>query len=166
MAKQNIGVSTKPPLKALAKDLRDTDKSLARGLGREHKRLGKIITDDSKSNASQLGGVHDKASGGIKPSASATEIKVIVDAGGAYPMALVAFFGAKAYTGWYGKPQYFDSPPQHPEWIGADWDPTEGDGPYAIGDAVRDNLDDVLEAELDVLEQAFTDAFDNNNTRG
>lgn len=159
MAKANLGVTTDPPLRQVARALKDADPEARKRLGKEHKRLAKVITDDSKTKASGLGGVHSKAASAIRPSASATELKITVNASGSHPEALVAFFGAKARTGWYARARYAASTPQHPAWIGADWDPGDNDGPYAIGDSIREHLDDVIEGELDVLEAIWDAAF-------
>ncbi len=49
--KVGTGVDTDPPLKALAKELRNADKELAKGLAKVNQEAARIIVDESQSRA-------------------------------------------------------------------------------------------------------------------
>lgn len=164
--RQGVGVRTEPPLRELAKTLRDADKIAAKELGKTHRRLGKTITDDAKKRAAGLPhGAQRMATKAFKPSSTATELKVIIDGGGTSPMALAAYLGARSRSGWYSAEKYSNSSGrQHPKWIGNQWTPgdTAADKPYAIGEAIDEHLDEVIDGWLDALESVFDQAFGSN----
>jgi len=72
----------------------------------------------------------------------------------------VAFWGAKRHTGWYGKSRYRASPAQHPKWVGNSWDAAvHGQGPYAINDALADNLPDIIDQYVNMINILAAKAF-------
>src|SRR5690606_39480933 len=79
------------------------------------------------------------------------------------PDALVRFWGTKKRTGWYARPRYENSPKQHPDWVGNQWEPglNAGSRPYFIGDAIDRSVDgvvDLFDREIgDLTKRAFPD---------
>ena len=157
--KTGTGVNTDPDLKALAKNLRAADKQLPKQLAKVNQRAAEIIAGESRANAASDGGLEAKAAPAIKASAAQGEVRIVVAATSAHPYALVAFLGAQRHTGWYSDSRYDDGHPQHPAWIGDTWVPGETGGPYAINQAIRDRLDDMLEAHGQAVDDFVDQAF-------
>lgn len=121
----------------------------------------KIATEGARRSsavAAGMGGEQGHFAGAIGSASSQREARVTVR-----PQANAAFWGAKKHTGWYAAPRYFDSPAQHPKWVGASWEPAEfGQGPYAINDALAQYkpqmFEDYLKMIDDLAHRAFPDA--------
>jgi hypothetical protein len=142
-------------LKDFRKELKALGPEWPKALRKQYKTISDHVAQRAAAKASSLGGVHAKAAPKIKGHATASEASVGVPSGGA---ASVGVWGAKRHTGWYAKPQYADSPPQHPKWVGNSWEPgVAGQGPYAINSAIA--------AELPFIEQAFGAAIDDVTAR-
>lgn len=62
------------------------------------------------------------------------------------PFAQGAFFGALQYR-------------QFPAWVGNSWEPGGAGGPYAVNPAIRDSLDDIVNAYGDAFEATAARAF-------
>lgn len=168
----NIGDTVGPGTDVTVRGL----KSLRRGLKqigpewpRELRKVNKEIADRAatlaRTKATGMGGVHAKAAGAIKGYATGVAASVGVPTSGkSTPMAGLAFWGAKAQTGWYAADKFNQSTgAQHPKWVGASWEvAVSGQGPYAINDALADLTDELLEAHEDAIERLVfrTGAFD------
>lgn len=104
--------------------------------------------------ASGMGGPQAHFAGAIGSSGTRTSAKLTVR-----PDANAAFAGAKKHTGWYAAARYAASPPQHPPWIGADWEAGGPGGPYAINPTVRDNVDEIVDTYGDAIDRLARRAF-------
>lgn len=148
-------------LRELGSELRSADKAWPKELRAAHKRIADRAAQWAQAKAQALGGIHAKAAGAIKGYATQANARVGVNAGRSYPFANAAFWGMKAPSGWYAKPQYWGSgTPQHPPWVGNTWDvAVHGQGPYAINAALADHLDDIEDAYLDAVDAVTRRAF-------
>lgn len=91
-----------------------------------------------------------KASSAIVGAAEARAAKIAVR--NRPPFAQGAFFGALQYR-------------QFPAWVGNSWEPGGAGGPYAVNPAIRDSLDDIVNAYGDAFEQAAARAFPDGRGR-
>jgi hypothetical protein len=131
-------------LAAFRRELKALEEGFEKELRPFHKALADEIAGKARSIASGRGGVQGRAAGAIKGYAGQLQASVGFTAGGRYPMAAVAFWGAKRHTGWYA--HINSSVPQHSKWVGNSWDPgVHGQGPYVINDAVADAADGLVE---------------------
>lgn len=84
-----------------------------------------------------------KSAGAIKGSGTQSGAKLSVSGGPAY--AAAAFWGAKRHTGWYAKPQYAQvRASQFPKWVGNAWEVGGAGGPYALNDAIRQYMPELV----------------------
>lgn len=142
-------------LKEFRKDLKALGPEWPKALRKQYKEISDHVAVRASSRASALGGVHAKAAPKIKGYATAANASVGVASGG---VASVGVWGAKKHTGWYAKPWFVESPPQHPKWVGNSWEPgVAGQGPYAVNDAIA--------AELPYIEEAFGAVIDDVTER-
>lgn len=136
-------------LKEFRKELKALGPEWPKALRKQYKAISDKVAQSAQAKASSLGGVHAKAAPGIKGYATADSGAVGVPSGG---VAAVGVWGAKKHTGWYAKPQFANSPPQHPKWVGNSWEPGGSGGPYGVNAAIA--------AELPFIEKAFTAVVD------
>lgn len=81
---------------------------------------------------------------------------------GVRPQAATAFWGALSRTGWYAHRRYrTSSSRQHPRWVGNSWDVGRPGGPYAINDAIAQNLRSIEGAYVAALDRVTARAFPN-----
>lgn len=184
----DFGIRSDPPLKDLAKALKEADAALARKLGRANKSATADMVETARGNARSMGGLPGKAADAINPSATRTAVQIVVANTPARPWALVAFLGAKARTGWYAWSCYDEDwrpsagiekrrweikkppvgAPQHLPWVGNMWEAGAGNygsEPYAINPAIRSHLPKLLEEYGLVFEELFNEAFRATNPR-
>lgn len=145
--------------KELRAALRATGSAWPKELRKGYKRISDHVADAGRRRATSLGGVHALSAPGIRPYATQTNASVGVREG---RVEAVGIWGAKKHTGWYARERYASSPPQHPEWVGNNWEPaTVGQGPYGLNDALAREVPWVLDAfadvVLDVTGRAFPD---------
>lgn len=62
------------------------------------------------------------------------------------PFVRGAFFGAKRY-------------PQFPEWVGNQWEPGAGGGPYVVADEIRSNFQQIIDVYGELIEELAARAF-------
>lgn len=149
-------------LKEFRKALREVDKKWTRELTRANRDISKIAERVSQTQARSMGGVQAKAAGAIRGSATVRFARLQVKPSGSKragtAMANVAFYGAKKRTGWYATKR--EGKPQHPEWVGADWQvASAGEGPYAINAALARHMDDIIAAHMAALDRLAAEAF-------
>lgn len=146
-------------LKEFQRALRKLDSDLATEPRKFNKELADDIASDARSRASAMGGVRGRAAGAITGYATAAQASVgFLAASSRYPMASVAFWGAKKHTGWYA--HINSNVPQHPRWVGNTWEPgVRSQGPYAINDAVAVEADRIVDRYWVWLEQLARQAF-------
>jgi hypothetical protein len=152
-------------LSKFRKELKKIGPEWPKELAQAHRDLAKIGERVSQSEARRMGGVQRKAAAAIRGRGNQRDARISIRpskskrAGTA--MANVAFWGAEKRTGWYARPRYSDSlAPQHPPWIGNNWqvaNPTEG--PYAINAALARNWDDLQAAYTAMIDRLVTRAF-------
>lgn len=144
-------------LRDLRRQLRAAGPEWPRAMRKGFKAIADEVADRAEANASAMGGVQAKAASKIRGYAGAAEASVGAPSGG---IAAVAFFGATKHTGWYARPRYSDSPPQHPKWVGNNWEPgVAGQGPYAINEAVAAEVPWILEQFEAVIDDVAGQAF-------
>ena len=84
------------------------------------------------------------AAGAIRGSATTAAAKVAITRNPVFAQG--AFFGALQF-------------PQFPAWVGNSWEPGGAGGPYAVNPAIRDALDDIVDAYGDAFEHIAAIAF-------
>lgn len=158
--KVSTGITSDPPLRSLAKELRAVDRTLPKRLAAVNKEAASIVADDSRDRAQGEGGAEARMAGAIKAAATTGAVAINVSDTAGYPYALAAFLGAKGRFGWYADDRYADSEGrQFPEWVGASWEPGGSGGPEPIQDAIRNNLDRVLAMHGDAVDDLLTEIF-------
>lgn len=125
-----------------------------------HQKIAAKGATVSRAYAAGMGGVQSKAKSAIGGKHTKNEAAVGVFGSRLDRMANVAYWGAKRKTGWYRKPRYFDSPPQHAPWVGNTWEAAvAGQGPYAINNALAANLDELLDEYMQMVDGIAAEAF-------
>jgi hypothetical protein len=109
--------------------------------------IADLLAEKSRREASGMGGVYAKAAPAIVGAGTVRAARIRVKATKQYRFAPAAFWGTKRRSGWYAARRFEGSGgEQHPYWVGNTWDVgVKGQGPYAINNAIADNIDDVLE---------------------
>lgn len=152
-------------LREFRKALKGVGPQWPKELTRANRDVAKIGERVSQAEARRMGGVQARAANAIKGSANArfARIQIKPSSGKRNPtaMANVAYWGAKARSGWYKRGKYADSKGvQHPEWVGANWDVAEiNEGPYAINAALARHLDDIVAAHRAAIDRIAAAAF-------
>lgn len=149
-------------LREFRKALKAVGPEWPKELTRANRDVAKIAERVSQSEARRMGGVQAKAASAIRGSASARYARIQVKPSGSKrsntAMANVAFWGAKKRTGWYATKK--PGKPQHPEWVGANWEVADAtQGPYAINAALARHMDDIIAAHMSALDRIAKDAF-------
>ena len=151
-------------LREFRKALKAVGPEFPKQLTKANRDVAKIAERVSQSSARSMGGIQARAASAIKGSANARSARIQIkpSKGKRNPtaMANVAFWGAKKRTGWYRtKPQ---GKPQHPEWVGSNWEVADlNSGPYAINAALARHLDDIVAAHRAALDRLAEAAFPN-----
>ena len=136
------------------KALRNLGPEYAKELTKLHREVAKMVSDAARAT------IGPRVATAIRPQASAVSAKVSTQPTGKAQDALVRIWGAKARTGWYARRQYSGSTPQHPKWVGNQWDPGEFGGmPYHVGPAINSQVDEIEEKLLDGYERISRSAF-------
>lgn len=128
-------------------------KGFRRDLNRAGEGWGRVVRSTNRKIADY---VADKARGMTETRQQAAASRAIRGAAttGAAKIAVTrnpvfaqgAFFGALQY-------------PQFPAWVGNSWEPGGAGGPYAVNPAIRDALDDIVDAYGDAFERIARIAF-------
>lgn len=144
------------------RELRALGPKWPRELTKVHKAASTRVQRRARFLARSMGGVQAHAAVTIKAYATATKASVGVSPTSAHPEAFVAFWGAEKRTGWFARPRYAGLFSQHLPWVGSNWDPgRRGQGPYAINDAVADELPKVIEEYGRGIDNLMARAFPN-----
>ncbi len=124
--------------------LKAADKTFPRELAKAHRKIGNQVAGTAQSIAKGTSRQMAAASGAIKGRGTQRQASVAISGGARIPFADGAFWGAEAY-------------PQFPPWVGNTWAPgVAGQGPYAINDAVAEEIPETL----DTFSQMITDLYD------
>lgn len=125
------------------------------GLKEIHKEVAAAAASAAQSEARMMGGLQGKAASRIKGRGTDRAARVVVSKTKTTPYAYTAFWGQKKRSGWYAWGRYANAAAsQHPEWVGNTWDvAVKGQGPYAINDALAENLDAILDIYKEKLQQ-------------
>ena len=117
--------------------------------------IADLLAEKSRRQATSMGGVYAKGAPAIVGAANFKSARIRVKATKAYRFAPAAFWGTKRRSGWYAARRFEASRgEQHPPWVGASWEVgVKGEGPYAINDAIADNLDEMLDLWSERLQQ-------------
>lgn len=148
-------------LSEFKRELRKIDSAIPKQMQVANKDIAKEVSDAARTNARSAGGIWSKAASAITPRATAEAASVGVSATSRAPMALPAFWGARARTGWFGNPfKYGDYTSQHPEWVGNTWDAaSRSEGPYVINYTLLEESDRVVELYGDAIDRLSAAAF-------
>lgn len=146
-------------LKDFRRELRKVSDELPKEMRDENKQIADDGARLAQVYALGMGGVQAKAAGAIKGYATAVQASIGFPGKTArYPMAPVAFWGARKHTGWYA--HINSNAQQHPDWVGNSWMPgSRGQGPYAINDAVADLADELPDRYGEMVERLAAKAF-------
>lgn len=156
MAKAAVEI---PGLKDWVRELRAIDDKLPKAVRAAGKGIAAEVAKAAQSKASAMGGIWAKAAGDIRPYATQTSTSVGFPSGG---IAGAAFWGTLKRTGWFAAGKYRSYPAQNPKWVGNSWEPgVAGQGPYAINDALAQELPRILDLYGNAVEEATGQAFPN-----
>lgn len=152
-------------LSKFRKELKKIGPEWPKELAQAHRDLAKIGERVSQAEARRMGGVQRKAASAIRGLGNQRAARIAIRPSkskrSGTAMANVAFWGAEKRTGWYAKPRYADSPaPQHPPWIGDNWQVADPNGgPYAINAALDRNWKDLQAAYTAMVNRLVARAF-------
>jgi hypothetical protein len=168
--------------------LNRVDKSIGKAVRELGKEAAQIVVDDVPGQS--LTRQQRAALGGLTAGGDLISGFVRLRSTGGRPFVVAAFMGARQRTGWYANPKFganhnrrntsakqkvrnalartaFASGAlgrQFPPWVGNQYDLGDGEGPYGIGPAIRDNLPRIRELHNDRLLDVFrSEQFDTDN---
>jgi hypothetical protein len=134
------------------RELKKVDKALGKELRQVHLKVARLVADRAQRAAP---GRTAKAI-----SAAATQKVAAVRITPKRGDELGVFMGMKRRSGWYAKGRYRASTGrQFRPWVGANWDPGDGGGPYYIAPAINRSIDDVIDLYGDEIEKLAAKAF-------
>lgn len=124
-----------------------------------HKEVAKEAAGYAQAEALSMGGLQAKAASRIKGRGTTTAARIAISKTKTTQFANTAFWGQKKRSGWYAWGRFSDSPaPQHAPWVGNNWDvAVKGQGPYAINDALAENIEAILDVYREKLQQVLDD---------
>lgn len=145
-------------LREFRRELRAIDKTAGtkwtRELGRAHKSIGILVAGQAQGIASGMGGQQSHFASEISGRGTVTGAFVGLRGG----RGSTAFWGAKKRTGWNAR--NVDSAQQHPTWVGASWRAgVAGEGPYAINDAVAQQMPQIMAQYDQAVGRVVSGAF-------
>lgn len=165
--KFTTGITSNPPLRQVAKELKAADKALPKRLAKVNKEAADIVASDARDRAGGEGPQESRMAGAVKAAATTGAVAINISNTSSYPYALAAFLGTKKRTGWYADDRYADSAGrQFPDWVGASWEPGGTGGPKPIQEAIRTNLDRVLEMHGEAVDDLLDEVFGEARTGG
>jgi hypothetical protein len=91
-----------------------------------------MVADRSKERAASSAPQQRKAAAALLGKGTSREAQLSIRNTGRLPFGIGAFMGALQFK-------------QFPIWVGNDWDIEVAGGPYVVGEAVRANLDEIVE---------------------
>lgn len=127
-------------LKEFRKELAQTDKQIAKELGKEYQQIGTRIVDGATARADALGGVAARAARALSPSAAVAALSLRLRAS-QYPEVLGAEFGGGA------RPRT------------RQFRPHLGREGYFLYPTIREQLPQIVEDMADAIERAAKAAF-------
>ncbi len=128
------------------------------GLRDVHREVARFAAEASRSEARGMGGLQAKAARAIRGNGNINAARLSISATARTRYASVAYWGAIRFTGWYARMTYRSTTRQHRMWVGSDWRVgVKGEGPYAINNAIAENLDAIEDLFRDRL-QALIDS--------
>lgn len=150
----------------LAKALERGSKDQAKAVAAANRKTGRHVRDWTRDAARSGTDQQRKMAGGIGTRASKSDVRLTVKNTKGAPGATSAFYGQKGKFGWYGKPQYRDSPPQGPQWVGNSWTvAVKGQGPHVINDVLAEREPEISDLYLTEAFNALTDPIPNRMIR-
>lgn len=124
------------------RDLRGAGQGWPRTLSVVNRRVANYVADKARGMTETA--QQAKASRAIRGSATQSAAKIAVTRSPVFAQG--AFFGALRFK-------------QFPAWVGNSWEPGGGGGPYAVNPAIRDSLQDIVDAYGDGFEHIARVAF-------
>lgn len=149
-------------LKEFRAALRQLGPEWGRMLSKAHRTIAKRAAAAAQSRARGIGAQQQRMAGSIKGSGTQTSASVRVAQSTRYPYASVAFWGQTKRTGWYARlwAMGVRGAAQSLPWVGNDWEVgAHGQGPYAINDAIADELPSIMADYSRMLDDLFQKAF-------
>lgn len=143
--------------------LRAMDPAFARELSKTHRGIAKRAGMASRTKAQSLGAPQRREAGAIGWSGTMTGAVVRVSQSARFPFANPTFWGRTSRTGWYAEKwaASHSGRAQGLPWVGSSWDVgVRGQGPYAINDAIADELPSIMKDYSEALDDLFGRAFD------
>lgn len=144
------------------KALRQLGPSWGRALGKVHRGVSKQVALRARSNAASVGAQQARSAGAIRWSGTAAAARITTTQGGRYPFANPAFWGQIKRTGFYADlwARTRSGRAQALPWVGSDWSVgVKGEGPYAINDAIADEMPRIVGEYGRQLDDLFKQAF-------
>lgn len=139
----------------LRRALKATGGEWPKELAKTHRVLAREVTGEARKFATASGPVQRHFANRITGTATANQASVGVRAPGG-----AGIWGMKRHTGWYGKPQYDDSPRgNQPPWVGNSWAAGGDGGPYGINDAIRHDMPKIIDRYADLINALYRRAF-------
>lgn len=135
-------------LRELRAGLKEADAKLPRELTRAHREAAQKIAADGANRLSGRSRLAALAADAVKGKGTALTSKITLDGndGLAGEVILGAALGALRW-------------PQFPAWIGQDWNVGDPGGPYGVGDAIAEGVDDLVRTYDDTLARLTAVAF-------
>ena len=124
------------------KDLREAGDGWPRVLRAANRKIGDYVAGKARGMTETA--QQARAARAIRGSATQTAAKIAVTRSPVFAQG--AFFGSLQY-------------PQFPRWVGNSWEPGGSGGPYAVNPAIRESLDDIVDAYGDAFEVIAAKAF-------
>jgi hypothetical protein len=139
-------------LEEFRKELREIDPDLPKARTKAGKTAARLVSDDARSRAGQLGGVHNFVKSTIRPFSTSKAAGVRLGGKGGTTKRgrkNAASFGAE-----FGSKQY----KQFPAWRGNQWEDTGNVG-YMVHPAIREKLDEVMTIYANEVTRIMRDAY-------
>lgn len=165
MAKAGADLDIRVDIGTFRRELKRIGAEWPKELAQANREVAKIAERVSQAEARRMGGVQRKAAGAIRARSNQQSARLALRPSASKrsgtAMANVAFFGAEKRTGWYARPRYANSPkPQHPPWVGSDWEVADPNGgPYAINAALARHWTDLQAAYGAMIDRLVNRAF-------
>lgn len=151
----STGITFKPPIKELRKQLKEVDAQLPKALSKALKKGAEVVSSDARSRLSGMDDAIARVSGQIKPGATAKGASINVVNSGRFPDAVARVMGMDRHSGWYARDRYSSSTGrQFAPWVGSSWKPGGPGGPRGVNAAIAAKADEMvktLESEVDAV---------------
>lgn len=119
-------------------------------LGASQREIAKKVAAWSQSAARGVGGSTGHFAGAIAGRGGVSGARIQIRKN----EANAAFWGAKQRTGW----NTGNESPNHPKWVGNQWEVGSSGGPYAINPTIQNRLTDIMEMYGEAVDRIWGEA--------